>query len=223
MNDSAILRLEILEWWHCSAGRGVRSGANALAIRDDALPYVPGRTLKGLLRDAMMQVEQLAQYHVADGAIAIVPPGATDTLMGRPTGIAALNRAALAEQRFATERGLLHVGSATLPEAWRRWAATPQGADALRDLAETLHRTEIDSEGQAVPHSLRSVEVMPPMTLDAVLSFHAVHDPWGPQDGWRGLLRAALPLLRGLGAGRTRGLGRVSAELREFGAKEARA
>jgi CRISPR/Cas system CSM-associated protein Csm3 (group 7 of RAMP superfamily) len=221
MPETAILRLDILDWWHCSAGHGVRSGANARVLRDGMLPYVPGRTVKGLLRDALRQAELFSHTHRSAGAAAPVPEDTTNLLLGLPTNIVLSDAAALAGYRFATRRAWLRVGSATLPEAWRRWAATRQGEEALRDVTETLHRTAIDVAGQAERSSLRTIEVMPPMTLEAVLSYHNDSDPWAAQGGWRGVVRAALPLLRGLGAGRTRGLGRVAATLCDGDATEA--
>ncbi len=213
MSDTAILRLDILDWWHCSAGRGLRSGINTLVIRDSGLPYVPGRTLKGLLRDVMRQAEAFSACHAADGTV-LVPLGSTDILLGRAAGASAEDDASgVVEQRFGSQPGLLRVDSAVLPDAWRRWARTTDGVRMLEDLGETLHRTAIDADGQVIPNSLRTLEVMPPMTLDATLVFQGAADPWADQGGWRQIVAAALPLLRSVGTGRTRGLGRLTATL----------
>lgn len=40
--------------WHCGAGLSAGADADALVVKDaDGMPFVPGKTLKGLLREAM--------------------------------------------------------------------------------------------------------------------------------------------------------------------------
>lgn len=210
MLNTALLSLRIHEWFHCSAGRGIRSGANTLVQRDGALPYVPGRTLKGLLRDAVAQAEYFSTY---SEVAPLVPAGATNVLFGVATEVVPRGPGDFAGQRLGTRGGLLGVGNAVLPLAWQRWGTTDQGTNMLHDLAQMLHRTAIGDDGVAERQSLRSLEVMPPMSLEAVLVFHGDTDPFTPQGGWWEIVREALPLLRALGAGRGRGLGRVTAKL----------
>jgi CRISPR-associated protein Csx10 len=51
------LTIHTLSDWHVGAGHGVPGGPDALVRRDhDDLPYVPGTTLTGLLRDACLTV-----------------------------------------------------------------------------------------------------------------------------------------------------------------------
>ena len=48
------LKIDIQSYWHPSTGRGQGSDVDALAHRDkDGIPCLPGRTIKGLLRDAV--------------------------------------------------------------------------------------------------------------------------------------------------------------------------
>lgn len=46
-------KIKFFSYWHCSSGLASGSNADALVIKDaDGLPYVPGKTIKGLLRQA---------------------------------------------------------------------------------------------------------------------------------------------------------------------------
>lgn len=45
--------IEMLSDWHCGSGLGAGADADAVLIRDkNGCPYIPGKTLKGLLREA---------------------------------------------------------------------------------------------------------------------------------------------------------------------------
>ena len=45
--------IEFFSNWHCGSGLAAGADVDALVIKDNnGLPYVPGRTMKGLLRDA---------------------------------------------------------------------------------------------------------------------------------------------------------------------------
>lgn len=46
-------RIRFYTYWHCGSGLSGGSSADALVVRDEeGLPYVPGRTIKGHLREA---------------------------------------------------------------------------------------------------------------------------------------------------------------------------
>jgi hypothetical protein len=65
--------------------------------------------------------------------------------------------------------------------------------------------TRIDNEGLAQNRTLRTIEVVVPLTLHATVQ--------GPEGDWPDLLQAALPFVHGVGAHRTRGMGRVQVTL----------
>ena len=45
--------------WHCGSGLAAGADTDELVIKDrNGLPYVPGRTIKGLLREAAMMLKQ---------------------------------------------------------------------------------------------------------------------------------------------------------------------
>lgn len=220
-----IVELEFLSYWQPGSGLGIESAADSAVVRDGAgLPFLPGRTLKGLLRDAC----DLAGISEAD--------------LRRWFGSSVQHAPAdehpephLEASRFTTEEGRLWFDSARLPRAWIDWmetriqAAGRFAGDAKREaeldaetraamlqankdledavaIRDTLFRfiasTSIDRDGAARDHTLRVMQVVVPMTLRARVR--------GPDDGdWIDHLKQGSRLLRSIGSRRHRGYGRV--------------
>lgn len=199
-----ILEIDVHTFWHAGTGRGDGTGADAVLVRTPGgLPYLPGTTLRGLLREACALAEQV-------GAL---PSGRAVAWFGTdiPRGDAGAGDDALEEARFRTVPGLLRVGEARLGDdaaaaaRWEAWAAANPAVVA--HLSVPLSSTRVDREGVAADHTLRSLEVAAPLRLRA-----AVTTLDGASDGeWaREMATAVLPLLRDLGAHRNRGLGRAT-------------
>lgn len=185
-------RLSFLSPWHVSSGRGGGPAVDATIVRNaDGLPYVPGRALKGLLRDAMA---------VAEG-IALLPAGTTDRLFGGESQA----QQADVDLRYRTELGMLRVDSAVLPEPWG--PAARRDPAWAEELVQVVAATALEA-GVAKNQTLRTFEVAVPMQLDAVVE--------GPDDaGWVEALRAAAPFVRAAGAHRHRGYGRLALTIEE--------
>lgn len=202
-----LLKFHLSSYWHVGSGAGGDAVADAVVQRDaHGLPTIPGRTIKGLLRDAM----SLASL---SGRVAPerVEKWFGSALPGQDGSSGDEHEVRLEEARFSTEEGALWFGSARLPESWRNWAGSleePRSEPAIRALYTHLASTALDQEGVARDHTLRVVEVTVPMELEA-----EVH---GPDDAaWAADLRACLPILRSLGSRRNRGFGRVDVRLEE--------
>lgn len=201
------LHFHLSSYWRIGSGKGSDAIADALILRDSSgLPVIPGRTIKGLLRDAMTlatlsgSVKQENIQRWFGTALA----GSNENLQDGDQ-----QESALEKGRFTSEEGALWFGSAQLPKAWRDWAKDSADSDVLSALSSYQSSTSIDAEGVAKEHSLRVAEVAVPMDLVAEVR--------GPQDdkGWVDDLKATLPLLRALGSRRSRGLGRVDVILEE--------
>lgn len=194
----AILRisLEFHSFWHAGTGRGDGADVDARSNTSvGGLPLFPGKTLKGILREA---VELLRHAGVT---LQNQPLTSADIISWFGTPLSESNR-------FITEPGQLRFTSAVLganqteASQWENWAVRKPQEQLL--LFRRFSSTQIDQEGCAKDASLRSIQVAVPMTLFAHIE--------GPDTSirWKDALTQAFPLVRTIGAHRSRGLGRVT-------------
>jgi CRISPR/Cas system CSM-associated protein Csm3 (group 7 of RAMP superfamily) len=153
------------------------------------LPVLPGRTIKGLFREAAQQLVlwgQLDQEQVI-------------SLFGKPDD---------AESSAGTGNGLLVFDSAFVS---RELAAAYAKQEITREMIyRDIAQTAIDREtGSARDHSLRRIEVVVPLTLYSNVSLLATNGP--ALDA--ALLGKIAREVRYAGSLRKRGLGRVEVKL----------
>ena len=204
------LKFSLSSYWRVSSGKGAAAVADSLVLRDgDGLPVLPGKAVKGLLRDAM-------EMATLSGAVTKnrVERWFGSSLPGHSSGEGGDDQERLLEQgRFSSREGELWFGSATLPTAWTNWARASGSGNETQDILGALFSlqasTAIDDDGTAKEGSLRVAEVAVPMELTA-----QVRGPGGDLS-WLDDLRVSLPLLRALGSRRNRGFGRVDVSLEE--------
>ena len=179
--------------WQMGSGFGEGANLDAVPVKSPAgLPYIPGKSVKGLFREAMCLAE--------------VESGSTDRLFGsRDPQLS----------RYDSTSGLLRFGSATLGTAMEAWASTIDGngsylnAAAIQQLYMPLAATKINSDGLAHDKSLRKIEAVLPVTLTATVEFS------GSEPALGDTLKLAASLIRQAGSHRHRGLGRVSVTVQE--------
>lgn len=183
------LEIKLLSYWHAGSGFGRSADADALVLKDrDDLPYLPGKTVKGLLREAMHCCEE-------SGA---VPAGTTERLFGKhteegkPTG---------------STPGALAFDSAVLPAKEREWLASKNAKTHRDAMYDTFASTSIGNDGIALDRTLRTIELCVPVVLNAPVS--------GIPEDAEEPLHKACALLRALGSHRNRGLGRCECTLRK--------
>lgn len=128
--------------WHCGAGLSAGADVDALVVKDKhGLPYVPGRTIKGLLRE---QVELI-------------------------NSVQGLSKEDSVNEAFGIEgkqEGTLFVSNAQLTEAERNSIVAGNLAEYLY---RSQAFTAIDDTGIAKDHSLRKLEVVVPCTLEGTI------------------------------------------------------
>ena len=198
--NKAFLIFHIRTYWHAGSARG---GGLALAnmVHKDphGLPNLPGRSVKGLVRDAMYRAEKWDH----------IDKGRTEAIFGFNSQIDESNTKIT---RHDSTPGCLAFGNAELPEALRQHLEMPVDKGEKEDLApffyRALHATAME-DGIAKDKSLRGYQVTVPLVLSAPV--HILDDRFQTQ--WFDDLRLCLPLIRGLGMGRNRGLGRCSVTL----------
>lgn len=206
-----ILKFSLSSYWHVGSGMGADAIADSVVQRDaQGLPSIPGRTVKGLLRDAMGLATlsgRVPPERVTRWFGSALPGSDSEGLGDEGDG----REVRLEEGRFSTEEGELWFGSAQLPEAWRGWARSlpeSRSEPTIQALYTHLASTALDQDGVARSHTLRVVEVAVPMELEAEVV--------GPDEpAWEADLKACLPILRSLGSRRNRGFGRVDVRMEE--------
>jgi CRISPR/Cas system CSM-associated protein Csm3 (group 7 of RAMP superfamily) len=130
--------IEFFSNWHCGSGLAAGADVDALVIKDNnGLPYVPGRTIKGLLREAASILSD-----DKDSISKIF--GVSGDEDGHKTGSSFFGNATLpsAEYQYILEQGL------------------------APHLYQTLASTSIDENGIAKDNTLRKVETVVPCKLD---------------------------------------------------------
>lgn len=177
--------IDITSFWHIGSGHGRGGDVDAIVLRDTTgLPYIPGKTIKGLLREAVQIAEDNGR--VADGTV--------QDLFGQTV-----------EQKETESLeipGKLFFDNALINKQDRM--ALLDNPDLQAGLFVSIASTAIDYEkGVSKDATLRRKEVVIPLTLQT-----HIH---GPNDAeWIEDLKTSLPLVRMLGVNRHRGLGRCT-------------
>lgn len=191
----AEITFDILSYWHAGSGSGQGADLDAVVVKSPGgVPYLPGKTVKGLCREAM---ETLADLERVDArqVLAWFGGNAPEPLVGgeRPEQVPSAGR-------YATQSGALRFSNA-VPDIDDEWArANPS---AISVLYAELAATKIADNGLADNKTLRKIEVAIPLTLTATVEAD-------DDNGWVKKLEEAAPLIRALGSHRRRGLGRVN-------------
>lgn len=208
------LKIRFLSFWLCGTGKGAGMLHDAIAARDDdGLPYVPGRHLRGLLRDAMSRMPEWT----GGSGVPVSAPTVVDHLFGaRPERDA---RSAMPEGRYFG--GLLRVSDARLTPSARQQCLALDADDRAKALFSTIQSTAVErSTGTAKDRTLRALEVANPIVVIAEIdrddtaaeAYAATPMARDLAERWDALIVRALPLVRAIGSSRTRGLGRCIVE-----------
>lgn len=163
--------------WHCGSGLSAGADADSLVIKDiHGLPFIPGKTMKGLIREAVEDYVSLKGIDI-DLADAFGKEASTDEYA--PSGKLFFTNAELSSDEkksiisYHVEEFLYNNKVAT--------AINPE--------------TGITQE-----HSLRTIETTVPCDLHAMI-LHV-------EDSLAEIIEPALGLIKRMGTGRNRGLGR---------------
>ena len=194
----ATLKIDILSYWHAGTGHGQGAAYDALTQKDaTGLPFLPGRTVKGLLREGVQLAEDFGSG--SESSSSRWPVAA---LFGKPAREWAPD---------GSEPGMLMFSDAHLPDGIRRWVAGDP--DMAQTLFRALSATALDDAGQAKDHTLRTIEVCVPSVLEATVSCVLEDAAWIP------VLQGGARLVRALGSHRNRGLGRCVVTLTAEGVR----
>jgi len=142
-------KIEFHSPWHCGAGLSAGADLDALVVKDkDRLPYIPGKTLKGLIRQAVEEYAFFTKNETIDITQLFGQTDAAD-----PNDII---------------KGDAFFTNAELDIKEREVIVHNQLQPYLYD---NIASTAIDDSGIALDHSLRRKEVVLPCTLYAEIHF----------------------------------------------------
>lgn len=173
--------------WHAGSGLSAGAKADATIIKnEDNLPYLPGKTMKGLVKDALLLVSDVQRSLIDLDHIADMMGGVSNT----------------SDEISRTKQGRLRFSNAELCE---------QDRDGItNDLEPFLYRrvssTSIDKNGVTKDGSLRSLEVCIPCLIEGYIDCVKEEDIK--------YLEMAFQLIRRVGVNRNRGLGRCKIEFK---------
>ncbi len=137
-------KIEFFSDWHTGSGLAAGADVDLLVIKDNmGFPYIPGKTLKGLIRDAARELCEAGVVANADLEQLFGAKDAKDE--GRPS-----------------MPGLLYFTNAELTKNLKEKLKDKQGV-----LYRKVSSTAIAEDGQAREHTLRRIEVTVPLTLFA--------------------------------------------------------
>ena len=222
---TARLKIDIHSYWYQGTGKGSGSHLDALVEKDQkGLPFVNGKMLKGLLRDACNRLAIWNSYDLESYQLESYQLKSTDkiveTLFGS-SGFANTKQGNVA--RDETQAGLLRFSDATLPTEIAHYLADKPHQALRNKLYTSLYSTAIQHKsGVAKEGSLRGMEVTIPMILEAQIELfkmpttkHHSIEQQAIADNWQAIIKTALPLIRHVGGQRNRGLGRATLTLED--------
>ncbi len=175
-------KIEFFTYWHCGSGLAAGADVDELVVKDEnGLPYVPGKTLKGLIRGAAETIKNFdAKYSTMD----------IEKIFGYRQN--KIDKKTVAGQL----QGKVFFSNAILAEG-EQCVITDE---LKRFLYHSVSSTAIGDDGIAKDFSLRKIEMVVPCTLHAEI----MDLPDGAED----LILDSLNYIKRLGLGRNRGYGR---------------
>lgn len=180
MNKTILYQIEFFSYWHSGSGlAGSTYADNVVNKTERNLPFIPGKTLKGLLRDAAEEINKLNLNLVSDEFIKEIF-GKRENANYKDEGKAFFTNALLSEQ------------------------LSEQIAQSENQLSNSLYTvlssTRIDARGQAKDGSLRQLEVTIPLVLYGTIE----HFP----EQYSNQMEYCMKWIKEMGQNRNRGLGR---------------
>lgn len=182
-------KIDFFNFWHAGSGLSGATYADNLVNKDEKnLPFVPGKTIKGLLRDAAEQINELDKEIVSSAFL---------------KKIFGVNPHQLKNKKNCfTNEGCAFFSDASLS---KKLAKNIIEKGLTQELYQVISSTEVDENGQAKDSSLRQLEVATPLTLYGMIENF-------PKEYIKEL-EASFNWIKRLGQNRNRGLGRCQFSL----------
>jgi len=168
-------KIEFFSDWHCGSGLAAGADVDVLVVKDkNRLPFVPGKTMKGLVREAVENILQFQDNDTFD----------TNKLFG------------YFDNKEKKEQGELFFGNAELSETHKNAILANNATDYLY---RAIASTAIGEDGIAIEHSLRKMEVVVPCILEGMIHYIPEENKELIENGLKYIKRLGLNRNRGLG------------------------
>lgn len=173
------LEILFLTYWHCSSGSSGGSRLDATVARDkNNLPFIPGKTLKGHIRDMAESLNDNDFLNACFGYSTYEDePGYDESVLAKPN---------------KEREGKCYFTNAVLEEQIDN--------DLGQYLYHSISSTAVDANGIAKTGTLREIEAVVPLTLKAKV----LHIP----QKYKESMEKAVRQVKRIGLNRTRGWGR---------------
>jgi CRISPR/Cas system CSM-associated protein Csm3 (group 7 of RAMP superfamily) len=186
-----IYKIKFHSEWHCGSGLTSGSDLDALVIKDnDGFPFIPGKTLKGLTKEAAIEMIELKGNRPEES-------GLIKELFGY------FDEKNIDDSKIHT-KGAAFFSNAVLSDRLRNEAKEAGLTDFF---FRNITSTAIGENGIADKGSLRRMETVIPCELVATIS--SVDEKYEEE------LKKCLKYIKRLGQNRHRGLGRCTFEFIE--------
>ncbi|MCR5765239.1 MAG: hypothetical protein K6G09_04590 [Treponema sp.] len=195
--------LKMQGYWAVGSGKGGGNEVDNRIDRDaDGLPYVPGKMLKGLIRDACQRLQSAGNeaYNFVDEVFGKKGSGGDEN--GEGDGLS----------RTATEKGKIYISDARLPANLRAALSKEDNQAAKDNITRNIYSTAINENGIAKDKSLRGYEVTVPMQLESILECDCDEETFE-------YIKKACKLVYAVGSHKSRGLGEVVIEFKDVNTK----
>ena len=188
--------IEILSYWHAGTGLGLGALADAITLKNENhIPYLPGKTIKGLFREAFNILEETEN----------IPPNTTVNLFGEAT------TSDEKEEITEAQPGKCFFSNANVSKELNQYLSGNENAKEC--MYDIISSTKLDENGIAQDKSLRTIEVCLPVTLSAII------DIKDSDSNTLDYFQKASGLIRSLGSHRHRGLGRCRITVHQIDTK----
>lgn len=191
MGEIKQYKITFFSEWHCGSGLSSGFGVGQIVIRNrEGLPFIPGRTLKGLLRDAAESLTDLSRNDKSSWTTF------TNTVFGTREGAA--------EKNYFPSICFFSDGQIDKDIQQYLYNHDELKKFLFRETASTA----IDTNGTALKSSLRVKETVIPLVIKAeIINFPDIDDSFNDK------LSSCMKWVKRLGVNRNRGLGRCIFEI----------
>lgn len=174
--------IQLHTYWHCGSGLAAGADVDALAIKDKyGLPFIPGKTIKGLVREAVDEILTLKSDKIDVSIDYVKTFGYFD------------------KDAKNMEKSEAFFSNACL----RKKESDAIKTNGLaRFMFDSISQTAIGEKGVARKHSLRRIEIVRPCILEGEI----LNVP----EGMVADVKNGMKYTKYLGLGRNRGLGRCT-------------